>query len=125
MEGPKQRDLVFMLGDTEDGKGDGGQFRLNLGPVDHSGGGGGGHGIRSRMQKEEQDAARAATEGICISRTLHKTFSKGDTFLWLSLPDVLLMDSYEKIAIDMLYQSRSNCGQSWQGSEAPQGWFWL
>ena len=79
--------------------GDGGQFRLNLGPVDHSGGGGGGGGRRARKQKEEQDGLRAATEGICISRNLHKTFYKGDAFIWLSLPDVVLMDSYEVIAM--------------------------
>ena len=118
VEGLKSRDLVLVLGDTADG--DGGQFRLNLGPVDHSGAKLN-KGRKSQKQKEEQDGLRAATEGICISRNLHKTFYKGDAFLWLSLPDVVLMDSYEVIAIRYCKEHHYSYGMEDRFFFTPQG----
>ena len=87
---------VFVL-DNE--KGGAEKFRLELGPASGSGQNPQPNQRRSRKQKEEEESLRAASEGICIKRNLHKTFQKGDAFLWLSLPDVVLMDSYQAIAI--------------------------
>ena len=60
-----------------------------------------GEGIgRVRIETENVDpsAAPSCQEGVILKRRIHKTAAKGEAIILLSLPDLVLMDSYHAVA---------------------------